>query len=349
MSAGTDPGPTTYAAHLTGPDPRGPAVDLGDAEILQDALASAASGGKRFRPRLVHSVHDLLGGDAGPAVGQVADAVELLHTAFVVHDDVIDGDDLRRGAPSAPGRFRAAALEGGAPPASAHSDAAAGAILTGDLALGAALRAVATAPVERDRVHHMLDLFDHALAVSAAGELADVRLSLGAQEPTLQEALTVAEQKTAVYSFSLPMQCGAVLAGASGAVVDGLGRIGRDLGLAFQLLDDLMGVFGAPAQTGKDVVAGDLREGKRTPLVVHARTTSAWPVIERHLGDPELDEQGVEQVRAALTAAGSRSFVSELATQRLRSATGLAADLALPPALVTWVGELSGALEQGAA
>lgn len=325
------------------------ADELSDAQVLRDALASAGSGGKRFRPRLVRSVHDLLGGDAGPAVDQVADAVEMLHTAFIVHDDVIDGDDLRRGAPSTPGRFHADALRVGAPAAAARSFATAGAILTGDLALGAAMRAVASAPVPRERMLQLLDLFDHTLAVSAAGELADVRLSLGSEEPTLQEALSVAEQKTAVYSFSLPMQCGAVLADSPDRLVDGLGRIGRHLGLAYQLVDDLTAVFGTPAQTGRPGIAGDLREGKRTPLVVHARTTSAWPVLERHLGDPDLDEQGVEHVRAALTTAGSRSFVDDLATQQLREATTLAEDLSLPPELITWVGEVAGSLEGGVA
>lgn len=223
-SATRDAEPTSVTAS---PAAAVSADELSDAQVLRDALASAGSGGKRFRPRLVRSVHDLLGGDAGPAVDQVADAVEMLHTAFIVHDDVIDGDDLRRGAPSTPGRFHADALRVGAPAAAARSFATAGAILTGDLALGAAMRAVASAPVPRERMLQLLDLFDHTLAVSAAGELADVRLSLGCEEPTLQEALSVAEQKTAVYSFSLPMQCGAVLADSSDRLVDGLGRIGR--------------------------------------------------------------------------------------------------------------------------
>ena len=137
-SAARDAEPTSVTAS---PAAAASAVELRDAQVLRDALASAGSGGKRFRPRLVRSVHDLLGGDAGPAVDQVADAVEMLHTAFIVHDDVIDGDDLRRGGLSTPGRFHADALRVGAPAAAARSFATAGAILTGDLALGALLGA----------------------------------------------------------------------------------------------------------------------------------------------------------------------------------------------------------------
>ena len=312
---------------------------LGEALRYTDALADTAArhlleaGGKRVRPLLTLLAARAAG--AAEITGDVLDAAvvtELTHLATLYHDDVMDEAATRRGTDAAH-RIWGNSV----------------AILTGDLALGAAMRAVASAPVPRERMLQLLDLFDHTLAVSAAGELADVRLSLGCEEPTLQEALSVAEQKTAVYSFSLPMQCGAVLADSPDQLVDGLGRIGRHLGLAYQLVDDLTAVFGTPAQTGRPGIAGDLREGKRTPLVVHARTTSAWPVLERHLGDPDLDEQGVEHVRAALTTAGSRSFVDDLATQQLREATTLAEDLSLPPELVTWVGEVAGSLEGGVA
>ncbi|WP_162794418.1 polyprenyl synthetase family protein [Nocardioides houyundeii] len=322
-------------------------LDSDDA-ALETALSRAGTGGKQFRPRLVHTIHDLLDGRAGGAVAQVADAVELLHTAFLVHDDVIDGDDVRRGRPSAAGAFRSAATRAGASASGADSYALTGAVLTGDLALADALRAVATAPVPPSTVRRLLDLFDHALRVSAAGELADVRLSLGLEEPTMEEVLTMAEHKTAVYSFQLPLQCGAVLADASPEVVAGLGEIGRRVGVAFQLIDDLVGMFGTPEQTGKAAVS-DLREGKRTPLIVHARTTAAWTTVRRHLGDPRLTEQDAERVRAALRAGGSHAFVSDLAAEHLAAAARHTVALGLPAGLVERVGDVSGMLREGAA
>ncbi|MTB85250.1 polyprenyl synthetase family protein [Nocardioides sp. zg-578] len=319
-----------------------------DEAALTRALADATTGGKRFRPQLVESVHRLLGGRRPQAVPAVAAALELLHTAFVVHDDVIDGDDTRRGRPSTPGTFRAHAHRAGASPTAADTYALAGAVLTGDLALAAAVRAVATAPAPPATISRLLDLLDSALRISAAGELADVRFSLGLAEPSLADVLTMEEHKTAVYSFELPLQYGAVLAGADEAVVVGLGRVGRQLGLAFQLLDDVQGVFGDPARTGKSPL-GDLREGKRTPLVVHARTTSAWPVVRRHLGDPDLGPAGAADVRRALEACGSRAFVEQLAAGYVEAATAQTAELGLPAALVAWVGDMSQTLTRGAA
>ncbi|NPC97915.1 polyprenyl synthetase family protein [Nocardioides sp. zg-DK7169] len=307
---------------------------------LAEALLDAGRGGKRFRPRLVRAVHELLGGTAAEAAVQVGEAVELLHTAFVVHDDVIDGDDVRRGRASTSGAFRHDAARAGASPEAAATYALAGAVLTGDLALAGAVRAMATVPAGAATVRRLLDLLDHAIRVSAAGELADVRHSLGLEDPTLAEVLAVAEHKTAVYSFQLPMQAGAVLAGAPVEVVDGLGEVGRRLGTAFQLRDDLLGVFGDPRETGKSDL-GDLREGKRTPLVVHARTTATWPEVQPHLGDPGLSPADAVRVRAALEAGGSRAFVTDLAAAHVDAALVCAAGLAVPPELVGWLGELA--------
>ncbi|GAB2877015.1 polyprenyl synthetase family protein [Nocardioides pacificus] len=331
---------------------------LGEDHVaLWTALADATRGGKRFRPALVAAVHDCLVPDADEearaAVAAVGAAVELLHTAFVIHDDVIDGDDTRRGRPSVPGRFIGDIRERGAEPRAARGYAVAGALLTGDLALAAAIRTVATCPAPPEVIRALLDLFDHALHVSAVGELADVRMSLDLGRadpslgPSLGEVLTMEEHKTAVYSFELPMQAGAVLAGADPATVTGLGQVGRQLGVAFQLLDDLLGVFGDPARTGKSAL-GDLREGKRTPLIVHARTTTTWPEIAAHLGDPALSEQQADVVRRALEAGGSRAFIEQLAQGYLEAAVAQAAELGAVD-LTNWVGAMSDELLKGAA
>lgn len=305
-----------------------------DHRALLTALELGSSGGKRFRPWLVTTVHSALGGTRGTeVVDAVAAATELLHTAFVIHDDVIDHDDTRRGAPSVPGFFRSDAAELGVATEERDTYSRAGAILAGDLALTAAVRAVATCGVDQVTTNRLLDLVDATLHASAAGELADVRLALATDMPRAEEALAVSEQKTAVYSFMLPMQAGAVLAGGDETTVRALGEMGRALGIAFQLCDDLQGVFGDPAVTGKDGL-GDIREGKRTPLMVHAAGTSAWSTIAPHLGDPDLTEAGAATVREALEAAGSRAFIEDLATRHLTAAADQAATLGLEHSLL---------------
>jgi geranylgeranyl pyrophosphate synthase len=303
-----------------------------DHNALVAALELGTSGGKRFR--LVTTVHDAFAGGQGEAVvDSVAAATELLHTAFVIHDDVIDNDDTRRGRPSVPGWFRADAVALGTDDEDRDTYTRAGAILAGDLALGAAIRAVATCGADQLTTSRLLDLLDATLHASAAGELADVRLALGPRMPDAEEALTVAEHKTAVYSFMLPMQAGAVLAGANDRLVESLGEIGRCLGIAFQLRDDVRAIFGDLSETGKDRL-GDLREGKRTPLMVHAAQTSSWGRIAPHLGDPHLTETAAATVRGLLESCGSRRHVEELADHHVEIAREQARSLGLDGSLL---------------
>jgi geranylgeranyl diphosphate synthase type II len=295
--------------------------------LLWEALAAATEGGKRFRPALVTATHDALGGTCPGAAVEVGAAVELLHTAFVIHDDVIDGDDLRRGRLNVSGTFRAQALSAGAAPDDAGGFGRTAAILAGDLALAAAIRAVATCGAPTDVVHRLLDLFDAALHTTAAGELTDVRLSLGVEVASLSESLSMEEQKTSAYSFSLPLQAGALLAGADKSTVGRLGEVGRMLGVAFQLADDLIGVFGDPARTGKSATS-DLRTRKQTPLLAHARTTPEWGLIRPYVGR-DLTDAELAEARRLLATSGSRRYVEALAESHLATALAFVEELGL--------------------
>ena len=294
---------------------------------LWEALAAATEGGKRFRPALLRAAHDALGGVSAVAAGEVGAALELMHTAFVIHDDVIDGDLVRRGRPNVSGTFRARALADGADETDADAYGRTAAILAGDLALATAVRTVATCGAPVEVVRRLLDLFDQALHTTAAGELADVRLTLDLAAASMDESVRMEANKTGAYSFSLPLQAGAVLAGADEATVAELGEAGGLLGIAFQLVDDLIGVFGDTAVSGKSST-GDLRTRKQTPLLVHARSTPEWEQVRLHLGR-DLDDDELADVRALLTASGSRRFVEELAETHLVRARSVFAGLGL--------------------
>ncbi|WP_210437913.1 polyprenyl synthetase family protein [Nocardioides xinjiangensis] len=304
--------------------------------LLWEALSAAAEGGKRFRPALLVATHDALGGTSPEAAAEVGAAVELLHTAFVIHDDVIDGDHVRRGRPNVSGTFRALAGVDGAGPQAAADYGLTAAILAGDLALTAAVRAVATCGAAPDVVDRLLDLFDDALHATAAGELADVRLSMGVADASLAQSLAMEAQKTGAYSFSLPLQAGALLAGADARTTARLGEAGRAMGVAFQLADDLIGVFGDPASSGKSATS-DLRTRKQTPLVVHARSTAEWDRIRGYLGR-DLDPAELGEVRELLVASGSRQFVEDLAVRHLAEARAVLEALGVPHELLDQVG-----------
>jgi geranylgeranyl diphosphate synthase type II len=232
------------------------------------------------------------------------------------------------------GTFRAQALASGAAPADADGFGRTAGILAGDLALAAAIRAVATSGAPAPVVDRLLDLFDSALHTTAAGELADVRLSLHGTA-SLPESLAMAEQKTSAYSFALPLQAGALLAGADQRTVAGLGEAGRVLGTAFQLLDDLLGVFGDPARTGKSTTS-DLRTRKQTPLLAHARSTPEWERIRTYVGRDLTDTELLE-VRRLLTTSGSRGFVEELVESQLSTVREVVERLGVPAGLLAAV------------
>jgi geranylgeranyl diphosphate synthase type II len=256
-----------------------------------------------------------------------------------VHDDVIDGDDVRRGRLNVSGTFEAQALASGVDADRARHFGRTAGILAGDLALTAAVRAVATCGAPASTVSRLLDLFDEVLHATAAGELADVRLALDREPASLAEVLRMEEQKTSVYSFQLPLQAGAILAGADAPLVERLGVAGRMLGLAFQLVDDLLGLYGDPAETGKSTVS-DLREGKQTSLVAHARGTEVADQVAAFLGR-DLSLAEADQARALLEQSGSRSFIERLALDYATTAERTLEELGMPSAFLSSLSALT--------
>lgn len=301
---------------------------------LWSALEQATTGGKRLRPMLFHSVYAALGGRETAVAAQVGVALELLHTALVVHDDVIDGDTVRRGRPNVVGVFAADARDRGHDAGRATHYGQSAAILAGDLALAGAVRTIALCGAAPGTVARMLDLLDRALHLSAAGELTDVRLSLdGAAD--VPAVIAMEHQKTAVYSFELPLQLAAVLAGADADHESALTRFAHLLGVVYQIRDDLDGMFGLEADTGKSAVS-DLREGKCTPLIAYARTTPAWPQIRPFLTSGRDDDDAASRVRTLLEECGARAYVEDLAEELGREAHESVAHLPEAALLAEW-------------
>jgi geranylgeranyl diphosphate synthase type II len=299
---------------------------------LWRALRTATRGGKRLRPRLLLGAFLHLGGTRLDPAIELAVATELLHTALLVHDDVIDGDVARRGVPNVVGTFAQAGSAGGlgATPARRWGEQAA--LLAGDLMLTSALRIAARLDVPPARRAELVDLVDESVFRAAAGELADVAYAAGLLVPTPAQIRDVMADKTAHYSLELPLRGAAVLAGAPAVVAARLGAIGRSLGVVFQMRDDLLGVFGRTQETGKSA-SGDLREGKQTLLVAAARGTAPWRAVEHLFGQPGLDDDGAARLRTALEASGARRRAERELHAERDTALGLIARAGLPPAL----------------
>jgi geranylgeranyl diphosphate synthase type II len=302
------------------------------ADALVAALERATDGGKRLRPALVVSAFQTLGGrdELTPALYPVAAAFELLHTAFVIHDDVIDHDTQRRGVLNVAGEFRARARARGADAAgAAHLGEAAG-ILAGDLLLHEAARSVALAEIPADARAELLALVDDAVLVSAAGELADVEHAVTSDDELDPDAILLATRnKTAVYSFSAPLEAGAILADAPSSARRALARFGERLGLAYQLVDDLIGAFGSAEVAGRRE-GGDLHEAKQTPLIALARESESWPEVAGALARAHTGPVAIRAAQRALAASGARSRMEGLVAETLESARAVVAASLLP-------------------
>jgi geranylgeranyl diphosphate synthase, type II len=307
---------------------------------LWEEIRRASTGGKLVRPRLLMTTHRALGGADQAAAARAAAGFELLHTAFLIHDDVIDHDWVRRGEPNVAAAFRAASLSLGRRAEVAEHFGISAAIVAGDLAVAGAVQlieACSSVPAVRARLGAIVM---EAVSATAAGELMDVELA-SAAEPGLAAVLAMYEAKTGVYTFCGPLQTGAVLAGADDAAVDALGRAGLALGVAYQIADDLLGLFGDPATTGKSAVS-DAREGKHTVLaaLLADRGERTLALLDPSAASPE---ELAARLREAVERSGVRAAATALAEARIAEArTHLAA---VPASARIGIEELLGDLQ----
>jgi geranylgeranyl diphosphate synthase, type I len=287
------------------------AADAAVLEVVGPVRRLVAAGGKRLRPAFVYWGHRATGARHQDEIAFVGAAVEMLHTFALLHDDVIDRSAQRRGQPAAPVALRALHLHQGLSGDSAWFGTSA-ALLAGDLCFVWADQLLDAAPLPPAALDAGRRVFAALRSEVVGGQYLDLRL---AHDPAAGEiaARRVALLKSARYTVTRPLLLGAALAGRP-APSDALSRYGDAVGLAFQMRDDVLGLFGDPAATGKDP-DDDLREGKRTLLVLRAlRLTDGRDhrVLRGALGDANLDAAGARRCRDIVTASGARASIEAL-------------------------------------
>ncbi|MFI7074351.1 polyprenyl synthetase family protein [Micromonospora sediminicola] len=248
-------------------------IDAAMGGFAATARDAVLAGGKRVRPTFAYwGWRGVIGGEAAVQdVLPALSALELLHTFALVHDDVMDASDTRRGLPTA---HRAAAARHRAAGHAGDPDryGEAVAVLIGDLCMVWADRLMAHAAVPADRLLDVRRCYDQMRVETVAGQFLDVLGEHDAANWSVDRALRVARYKTASYTVQRPLLFGACLAGADadGPLIAAYTRYGLAVGEAFQLRDDLLGVYGDPETTGKPA-GDDLRTGKPTALLMLAR------------------------------------------------------------------------------
>jgi geranylgeranyl diphosphate synthase type I len=279
-----------------------------DAELtpIADALdAFVLGGGKRLRPAFAYWGFRAAGGLDTDALVAAVSALELVQASALIHDDLIDRSDTRRGEPAMHRRFTQRHLDAGwQGDPGAFGDSAA--VLLGDLALVWSDELLHIAGLDPAALARARPVFDEMRTEVTVGQYLDV-LTQAVGELSVERAGTVARYKSAKYTVERPLLLGAAIADATPAVVQALSGYGLGVGEAFQLRDDVLGVYGDPARTGKPA-GDDLRAGQRTYLVAaayEAAGTDDRAALLAGLGDPDLDDAGVDRLRALITATGA--------------------------------------------
>ncbi len=298
-----------------------------DCTPVLEAISALLSGGKRLRPSFCYwGFHGVPGRAPDEATERgivtAAAALELFQAAALIHDDVMDDSDTRRGQPAVHRRFEALHREQGWD-GSDQRFGLAGAVLAGDLCLGWSDELFSRATLPIDAVVRGRRIFNTMRTQLMGGQYLDMLEQASSTQRgaagAVDRARRVLTFKSAKYSIEHPLLLGGSLAGAPTDLLADYSRFGLALGEAFQLRDDVLGVFGDPAETGKPA-GDDLREGKRTVLVglaVQNATAVQSTEIDRLLGSPDLDTDGVEVLRQVLTDTGALEGVEQMIAEQV--------------------------------
>ncbi|MDY6997040.1 MAG: bifunctional (2E,6E)-farnesyl/geranyl diphosphate synthase [Actinomycetota bacterium] len=284
-----------------------------DYAVLTEAVEEfVLRGGKRLRPAFAYwGWRAVAGSEPGPEVLRLFSALELLHACALVHDDVIDASATRRGLPTVH-RIFADRHRGSSWHGSSEQFGLSAAILLGDLALVWADDIIAGADIGADAHRRVQRVWAAIRTEVLGGQYLDIVAEASGAE-SVGSALTVNIYKTASYTISRPLQLGAAAAADCPEILEAFHELGTSLGVAFQLRDDVLGVFGDPAVTGKPS-GDDLRSGKRTVLLAEAvelaeeRDPVAAKTLRTAVGT-ELSDSQVKEVCQIIESVGALAAV----------------------------------------
>ena len=294
-------------------------------------------GGKRLRPLFAYAGFISTSESTRIADIRAMASLELLQACALIHDDLMDGSDSRRGMPSIHRRFEASHItEKMIGDASRFGESAA--VLLGDLALVWADHALHESGISTPSLMAAQKIYNEMRIELMAGQFLDVR-EAGEPLPSLARSLKIARFKSGKYTIERPLHFGAVIAQPqlieNTEFLTQLSKIGIPLGEAFQMRDDLLGIFGDPQVTGKPA-GDDLREGKRTALIalaVEGTTDAGRELLQTKLGNPDLSSNDVDALRAVIQDSGAvtevETLIAELTSQ---TQSAIASDVIARPA-----------------
>lgn len=298
---------------------------------LADLLIEGCEGGKRLRGALVKLGYELAGAEYHPEILKPAVAFEIFQTAILAHDDIIDQSPTRRGKPtiykSLGGDHYAISLT----------------ICLGDVGFFLATKLIAETNFPEDLKNKAIQSFCDTMLKTAVGEMLDVKLSKPGEKQLEEDAITIFKLKTARYTITGPLHLGALLAGADESLLQKLHTYGEGLGIAFQIQDDILGVFGDEETLGKSVTS-DIEEGKNTLLITEA-LKNANPdqkqILTQYYGKGKIDQQGLEKVRQVFEQTGALDYSKQQAGKFIEDAKKVIPEITDDPKYIQILTELA--------
>lgn len=288
-------------------------TDSSSTEIYQILRNFTLRGGKRIRPILTVLGFRFCADDDTSNIWKPACSVEMLQSYLLIHDDIMDQSLLRRGAPTVHKEYESIYHD-------SHNAALLGisaAIIAGNIANHLGNLAIVESVFPSENRLHALAEYNHTPINVGYGQLMDLFFP-NRTHISFSDLYKVYHLKTATYSVSGPLRIGARLAGASDAQLLLLSKFGDNLGKAFQIKDDIVGLFGDETKTGKQNKS-DISEGKKTLMVVHAMqngSTSTVNTISSLLGKAEISDTELELFRESLVSSGSLAYAEKIVTER---------------------------------
>ncbi|MEM4699835.1 MAG: polyprenyl synthetase family protein [Candidatus Nezhaarchaeales archaeon] len=277
-------------------------------------------GGKRLRPIALVVAYEGVGGEEVEAAIEASISVELLHNSSLIHDDIVDRDELRRGGKTVHAMYRDwfKAIKGGSGDAE-HFGLTVG-LLAGDSLFNMGFKALSQAKFNGEVKVKALKLYVEAYEQLIDGMLMDIYLPM-MREPTVEDYLTMIKLKTGAL-FEKSLAIGSTLARATPSQIAMLSQYGILAAQGFQIRDDILGLYGREEVVGKPV-GSDIREGKMTILVIKALQQASpkdRDKLRRVLGKRDLSTEDVEEARGIIKDAGALEYAERLASELINEA-----------------------------
>jgi len=278
--------------------------------LIEDFILN---GGKRIRAAFTYYGYRAAGGEDGENIFFASAAIEILHNFFLIHDDIVDKSDFRRGLPTLHARYKQI-YENKGLISNFNNDGkidlpSAMAIITGNICCALAYEALVESGFQADRILRVLETMYEIIKFTAVGQLLDI-VKATSRNATEEEVLRIHYLKTAKYSAEGPLCVGAILKGTTPSVLDSLSRYAIPVGMAFQIHDDILGIFGTEEQVGKSITS-DTKESKQTLLTVKAfenASPSQKERLEYFIGNPDITKADIEEVKSIIEETGALEY-----------------------------------------